>query len=137
MSVTYYKMNQILDNEFGSTSYTPASTLYLGLSTTTCTVSGTGYTEPTGGSYARVAIVNNKSSFSTAASGSLTNSTTLTFAESTASWGTITYVIITDSPTTSAGNVLYYEALTTAKTVQTATTVLFAAGAITISMSNT
>jgi hypothetical protein len=128
-------MNQILDSEFGNTAYTVPSTLYLGLSTTTVSISGTGYTEPVAGAYARVAIVNNKSNFTVAASGSLTNNTSITFTESTASWGTITYVFIADALT--SGNVLYFEALPTAKTVQTATTVLFSVGAITISMSNT
>jgi hypothetical protein len=137
MSVTYYKMNQILDSEFGNTAYTVPSTLYIGLSTTTVSISGTGYTEPTGGAYARVAVVNNKSNFTVSSNGSLTNNTTITFPESTAAWGTITYVIIADSVTVGGGNVLYFEALSTAKTIQTATTVLFAVGAMTIYMSNT
>jgi hypothetical protein len=136
MSVTYYKMNQLLDSEFGSTAYSVNSTLYVGLSTTAVSNSGTGYTEPTAGAYARVAVVNNKSNFTVASTGSLSNNTSITFPESTAAWGTITYVFLADSGTTSAGNVLYFEALSTAKTIQTATTVLFAPNAITISMSN-
>ena len=134
MAITNYTSNKILDYNFGSTSYTVPATIYIGLSTTALSFAGTGYTEPSGGNYSRVAVANNKVNFSTAANGTLNNQTQITFPESSASWGTITYVFISDSPT--GGNVLYYEALTTPRVVATNTTLLFSAGAMTIAMLN-
>lgn len=135
MSITSTKSNEILDYEFGNTGYTVDGTLYVGLSTTPIAFAGTGATEPSGGSYARVPVVNNKTNWSTAASGILSNNTAITFPESTASWGTITHVFIADAA--SAGNILYYEALTSSRAVSSATTVLFAAGGVQIKMNNT
>jgi len=126
--------NKILDKNFGATDYTPPATLYVGLSTTTIGIAGTGATEPSGGAYARVAITNNKTNFGTASNGALTNSNAITFTESTASWGTITYVFIADALT--GGNIWFFEALPAPKTVQTATTVLFSASSLTLSMTN-
>ena len=132
--ITYHSANKILDLNFGATSYTPPSTLYVGLSTTTINIDGTGATEPSGGAYARVAVTNTKSNFTSASNAVLTNSNAITFAESTASWGTITYVFLADALT--GGNIWFYEALPVPKTVQTATTVLFSAGSLTLSMTN-
>jgi len=132
--ITYYSANRILDRNFGGTAYTPIATMYFGLSTTTLNIDGTGATEPSGGAYARVALVNDKTNWGTAASGSLTNSTAVTFVESTASWGTITYCFIADAST--AGNIWFFDVLTPSRAVASATTVLFAIGAITVSMNN-
>lgn len=134
MSITYYQANRILDRNFGSTSFTVAATLYFGLSTTTIGNDGTGATEPSSGAYARVAVTNNKTNFGNAASGALTNAAAIQFPESTASWGTITYVFISDAST--AGNMMYFEALSPSRAVAINTTVIFAIGAITITMSN-
>jgi hypothetical protein len=134
MSVTYTLANKILDFNLGATAYSALSTLYLGLSTTTISIDGTGATEPSGGAYARVAIINNKTNFSTATLGVLSNATAIQFTESTASWGVITYVFLADALT--SGNIYLYEALSTPKTVQSATTVLFSVGALSFSMIN-
>jgi len=132
MTTTYYQANRILDRNFGATSFTIPSTLYFGLSTTAISADGTGATEPSTGSYARASAANNKTTWGNAASGSLTNLISISFPESTASWGTITYVFISDAA--SAGNMLYYAVLSPSRTVQTSTTVLFAASAITVTM---
>lgn len=134
MSITYTQANKILDLNFGNTTYTVASPLYFGLSTTPINNDGTGATEPSGGAYARVAVTNSKSYFSVASSGVLSNSGTITFAESTASWGTITYVFIADALT--SGNILYFDALTTSRAVPANTTVYFGSGNVSISMTN-
>jgi hypothetical protein len=81
-------------------------------------------------------IVNNKTNWGTASAASLSNSTAITFPESTASWGTITYVFLAASATVGAADIWYFEALSVPKTVQTSTTVQFAIGAITVSMTN-
>ena len=134
MSITYYSGNRILDKGFGSTNYTPPTTMYFGLSTTPIAIDGTGATEPSGGSYARVALVNDKTNWGTASNASLTNLASVTFPESTASWGTITHVFIADAST--AGNIWWYEALSPSRQVKISTTVQFAIGAITAQMTN-
>lgn len=135
MSVTYTSANKLLDYNFGLTAYSVPTTYYFGLSTTTINIDGTGATEPATGAYARVAFTNNKTNWGVAALGVLTNAVAVTFAESTASWGTITYVFMADALT--SGNIWWFDALSPARTVASATTVLFAVGAITVQMNNT
>ncbi len=134
MAVSYYSSNRVLDYNFGGTSYSVPSTLYFALSTTTIDISGSGLTEPSGGGYARVAFLNNKTNWGVSANGVLTNLTAVTFAESTASWGTITYVAMCDALT--GGNILWYDALSPARTVASLTTVLFAIGSVSIQFNN-
>lgn len=135
--ITYFSSNRVLDLNFGATSYSVPSTYYFGLSTTTINIDGTGSSEPSSGSYARIGLANNTSNWANASSASKANLTAVTFVESTASWGTITYVLMADSITTGGGNIWWFDVLTPSRTVATATTVLFAIGAITVSMSNT
>ena len=134
MSISIYAANKILDRGFGTTAWTPPATFYFGLSTTAPSSDGTNVTEPSGGSYARIGVTNNKTNFAVASAAALDNLTAITFVESSGSWGTITYVVIYDALT--SGNLLYYDALSPSKTIQTATTVLFAIGSVTISMTN-
>lgn len=135
MSGTYYSFNRILDRNFGGTAYSPPATMYFGLSTTAIQIDGTGATEPSGGAYARVGVTNDKTTWGTASNGSLVNLIPVQFVESTASWGTITHVFIADA--LSGGNIWFFDALTPSRSVQSATTVLFSASAITVTMNNT
>lgn len=86
----------IADSQFGggATTWAPA-TWFLGISTTTPAGDGTGFTEPSGGAYARVSITNNATNFPAAVtvSGITTkqNGIKFTFPNPTASWGLITY----------------------------------------------
>jgi hypothetical protein len=131
-----YFENKMLGLLIGQTAFTVPATLYVGLWTTTLSDTSTGATagEPAGGSYARVAVTNNTTNFPTPSSGSTSNGTTITFPTASASWGTITHVGITDSPTTGAGNLLIYASLTTSPTVNTSDTVIFAASALTLTL---
>lgn len=124
MAITIYQANRLNNYLFGATSFTPNGTYYIGLSTTAINADGTGVIEPTGGGYQRVAVTNNKTNFTDSTGGIVQNKVQFEFPESTTAWGTITHVFISDGPTT--GNVLYYDALTTPRTVQTATILLFA-----------
>jgi len=137
MSITYYTSGSVLNEIFGSVPFSAPSNYYLGLSTTTISSSGSNVTEPIGGkSYARVIIPNNKTYFSYAASGSLLNSTDITFPTSSAAWGTVTDVFLTDTSASGTGTVWFYEALSSPRVVQDLTTVSFSASAITFSMTN-
>lgn len=134
MAITTYQANRLNNYLFGSTSFTPNGTYYIGLSTTAINANGTGVTEPTGGGYKRVAVTNNKTNFTDSTGGIVQNKAQFEFPESTTAWGTITHVFISDGPTTGGGNVLYYDALTTPRTVQTATILLFAINSMKIQL---
>jgi hypothetical protein len=141
MSVTNYAINKMLDYDFGSVSYTPPGTYYMGLSTTTSAassiaISGSLMTEPSSGSYARIAISNDKTSFSVASTGSLVSIVDMTFAESSGSWGTITNVGLWDNATTGSGNLWFFQQLPTSKVIQANTIVTFSASSIYFSITN-
>lgn len=124
-----YLENKILDHVLGTAAYT-APTPYLALFTSDPGETGNLSGEVSGGGYARVAI---SGKMSAASGGTSSNSSALTFPTATADWGTITHAAIVDSGTVGAGNVLYYMALTTTKTILNGDTAQFAAGALSIS----
>ena len=126
MPATTYLNNLELNYSLGQTSYTPATTLYIALSTTSPNINGTGVTEPSGGAYARVAVANNKTNWSTSTVSTLSNNNNIEFPESTANWGTITNVCVYDAAT--GGNLLYFSALTASRIVQVETSLLFVTG---------
>lgn len=135
--ITSYSANRVVDYNFGGTAYSGGlpATYYVGLSTSTINFDGTGATEPTGiGSYARVAFTNNKTNFGTSSNGILTNAVAVNFAESSASWGTVTHVGLWDALT--AGNIWWFDALSPSRAVASLTTVIFSAGAITVTFNN-
>lgn len=82
----------VADSQFGggATTWAPA-TWYAGLSTTVPNDDGTGFTEPSGGSYARVPKTNNASNFpaATTVAGVTTkkNGTKITWPDPTGTWG--------------------------------------------------
>lgn len=86
----------IADSQFGgsATSWAPA-TWYCGLSTTPPSDDGTGFTEPVGGAYARVAVANNATNFPAAQTVSgettKTNGTKITFPNPTGNWGAVAH----------------------------------------------
>jgi len=123
--------NKLLDHVLTSTSYSsPNATLYLALFTSDGglenNTSGS-QTEISGGSYVRKAIA-----FSTASGGSSSNNATVTFDAATANWGTISHVAVMDA--SSAGNVLFWGAVTTSKTIESGDTFQVSSGNLTISL---
>lgn len=133
MSSTNFAKNKILDYAFGNISYTPPANLYMGLSTTSISSSGSNASEPVGASYARVAIPNNKTGFTYASSGCLVNAGSIVFSQSSGSWGTIVDVGFWDAVT--SGSIWYYSTLGTPMIIQNLTIVSFSASQITISES--
>jgi len=133
MSFSDYLELKILELITGKTVYTAGDTLpqtWVGLSTADPLDTGSGLAEPVGGAYARVATT--ATDWATAAAGSISNATILTFAAATASWGTITHFAIFDALT--AGNLLGSGILTVSKTVGNGDTVSFAVGQLTITL---
>jgi len=131
MSVVITNGRNLLSYLFEGTGYSLPATYYIGLATASPTSAGLFTNEVAVGSYARVAVPNNSANWTV--SGTLSqaiNDNAVTFVESTASWGTITYVFIADSLT--GGTMLYYGALSTTRAVPIATTVYFPAGGLTL-----
>lgn len=82
-----------------------------------------------GTAYARQAVT-----FAAAANGSSATNATVTFPTATANFGTITHVAVVDGNTAGAGNVLFYGAVTTSKTIETGDTFQISSGNLTISL---
>lgn len=133
-----YLENKLLDHtlKYGTAPYVGASTLYLALFNNTSTNTAanleagtlTDETSTAGGSlYARQTVT-----FASASSGSSATNATVTFPAAGANWGTITHVAVMDAST--AGNVLFWGAVTTSKTIETGDTFQVTSGNLTISL---
>ena len=112
-------MNLVAGNVFRSKEE-PAipAKYYLGLSTTAPDLDGQNVTEPsTDAGYARVELT----ALSEPTDGLVTNQQAVNFEESTNNWGTVTHFVIFDAAEANTGNLLMYGALTTPRTVETAT----------------
>jgi hypothetical protein len=143
-SMTDYLENKLADHLFRTTTYSQPTNLYVGLLTGACSDSSAG-TEVTGGSYARV--VNNPGNanwkgthasttgVSSGTGGTISNAVALTFPAPTANWGSITHFAIYDA--SSAGNMLFCNALTVSKTVNNGDAApSFAIDALTVQIDN-
>jgi hypothetical protein len=99
----------VLDLTLGAVAYTPPGTVDVALSTSAFDTAATGAAcdEVTGGSYARVTVTNNLTSWPAAAGSNpavKANGVALTFPTATADWGTVLAVYLIDPGT---GAVLY------------------------------
>lgn len=141
-AMSNYLENKLIDEIFRGQAFTVPTTLYIGLLTAAPTDAGGG-TEVTGGAYARASIASSlanwagtQSTGSTTASsgtgGTTSNNTTINFPTPTATWGTVTHFGIYDA--TTAGNLLFWGALTTAKTVNIGDIVQFPAASLSFTL---
>lgn len=128
--VSDYTENKIVDHIFRATAWTAPTTLCVALLTAAPTDASTGATiaEASYTNYARgqlnPSVSNWKSTngatsgASSGTSGATTNASTITFGTAAGSGPTVvTHFAALDSCTAGAGNVLYYGALTTSKTI--------------------
>lgn len=126
--------NMILDLFFSKAANTSVpATIYVGLSSTTPTNTGTNVTEPSTGSYARVGLTNNATNFPAAAARAKSNGTVVNFATATADWvagADLTHFVLYDAIT--AGNFVAWGALDTPQPVLNGTQASFAVGALDI-----
>jgi hypothetical protein len=108
--LTDYEAQNLLNYVVGKTAMPATPTVSVALFTAVGTDAGTGFTEVTGGSYARVTTAGGTWN---AASGShpslISNSTAITFPTATASWGTVVAFGLYDAA--SAGNLLAWDYL--------------------------
>jgi hypothetical protein len=130
-----YLENKVLDHVLTATSYTPPATRFLGLFRNTSgqaaanLEAGTLTDEVTtsGSAYVRKAVT-----FAAASGGTSATNATVTFDAATANWGTVTHVAVMDAAT--SGNVLFWGAVTTPKTIETGDTFQVSSGNLTISL---
>lgn len=144
-ALTDYAENRIIDWLLRGQTFTPPATVHVGLLTAAPTDSSAG-TEVSGGGYARVAVASSlanwagtQSSGSTTASsgtsGTTSNNNAITFPAPTANWGSVTHFAVYDAA--SAGNMLFFAALGTPKTINNGDAApSFAAAALTFQIDN-
>lgn len=126
-------LNMVAGNVFKvKTSPALPTSYWLGLSTGTPVVAGTGAKEPVGNAYHRVQL--NTTNLGTPNNGVVKNKAEITFPESTGSWGVITHYVIYGQETD--GDLLMFGQLTQSRTVETGTTLRIKANELTLSALN-
>ena len=135
--------NKVLNHVLGACTYTPPSTVYIGLHTGASALTDAGNVSSevcaVSTSYSRVAVDNSTSGkWTVATDGTKCNSSTLVFPAATADWtttatgGWVTHAGIYDCATAGAGNLLFWSKLAVPKPVTCGDTLKIAAGAIVI-----
>ena len=119
-----YLENEILDHILRNAAYTPASTVYIGLSTGSFGDDNSG-TELSGSGYARQSIA-----FDAASGGATDNTSAVDFPTATGSWGSVSHYGLFDA--SSSGNLLIHGAFSAAKTVASGDILRIAAGELDI-----
>lgn len=126
---SHYQANDLLNELLRNQTIAPAANYYYALSTTAPNPDGTNVTEPSGGAYARVTKTRG-GPFAAAGAGSpsaIANANEeILWPLATASWGTISHWAIYDAAT--SGNMLFYGALDSSKSVVGGTQPGFALG---------
>jgi hypothetical protein len=122
----------LLNQLFGNVAYSIPSPYYFALFTSAPNDTGGGTEVNTSGTgYTRVSVTNNTTNFPTISPPTAkSNGTAVNFPISTAAWGSVVAFGIYDAA--SAGNLLFWGDLTTARSVLTGDTPRFAAGALVI-----
>lgn len=131
MTTTYF-LNRIMGNVF-KTETSPAlpEKVYLGLSTSAPDIDGSGVTEPlVSAGYERVEL----NSLSKPSNGVIINESAISFPESSASWGTVTHFALYDAPVN--GNLLMFNVLSQARSVESATIVMVKTGSLKLTLAN-
>lgn len=131
-SLSDYAEQKIIDHLLGVTSYTQLTNLYVALAASNVTDADTGATfdeVPNANNYARV----NFNDWTAAASRSLSNNSIIQFNQATGgNWGTVTDIVVLDSATHGAGNIIAYDAMPSSQTINEDDQPSFAAGAVVI-----
>lgn len=124
-----YLENKVLDHFLGTASTSAPATVYLALFTTDPTDAGSGTEVSTSGTnYSRQSIA-----FSSASSGTTSNSADVEFSQATGSgFGTVTHFGIFDAST--SGNLLFHGALTASKTIAAGDVFKVASGNLSITV---
>ena len=116
-----YLEEKVLNHLLKGTTYAPPSTLHVGLfkgAAGSNLEANIKTNEVSGGSYARMPVTWGTGGF-VGAGYNIANSADIVWPTATADWGVINFVAVLDSSTVGGGNVLFYSALPTGKTVAT------------------
>ena len=131
-----YLENKILDHVLTATAFTqPSRFLALFNNTSGNAIANleagtlTDEVSTSATAYARQAVT-----FAAASGGSSATNATVTFPAATATFGTVTHIAVMDSDVEGSGNVLFYGAVTTSKTIDTGDTFQVTSGNLTISL---
>ena len=126
-----YLEDALINHILRNTAYaSPGTNVWISLYTTNPDEDDSG-TEVSGGSYAREQL-SGTGDWDAPSNGATANTADLTFTQATASWGEVTHVAIHDA--SSAGNLLFYGALSVSKTVDNGDTFKFNAGDLDVSL---
>lgn len=131
-AISDYLEAQVINHIFRATAiFAAPANVYIALHTADPTDAGTG-AEVSGGAYARVAVSTTGGWTAPTAAGLTDNVAAIVFPTATAAWGTVTHVAIRDAAT--AGNLLFYGALTASKVVGSGDVFQFAIGALDVTL---
>ena len=124
--------NELLDHVLDNAAYTSPTNVYLALFTADTGLETNAPTAeaqtPGVDGYSRVTL-----SFATAAGGSSATDAAATVGPcANANWGTITHIAVMDAAT--GGNVLFYGAVTTSKTIEVGDTFQISSGNLTVTL---
>jgi hypothetical protein len=108
-AISTYLANKLLDATLKNTSYSSPAKVYLALYTSNPGADNSG-SEVSGSNYSRTEIA-----FGSASNGATTNSANTVTAIASGSWGAVTHFGIFDAAT--SGNLLFFGALTTSRTI--------------------
>jgi hypothetical protein len=131
-SASLYLENKLLDFLLGGGSYTPPSTVYVGLWNQALSdpSSGASPGEVSAAEYARVAVPNNATNWPASSSGTKANALAVVFPTAASEWGTVTTVAILDAAT--SGHVLFYATPAPVVSVSKYDTLIFKPGEISL-----
>lgn len=138
VGLSTYCAHKILDFLFRNQAFTPPAT-YIGLVTANPVDASTGasITEVSGNNYARKLVdhvAGTSPTWAAAVNNLVDNVHTITFATPSGSWGLVTGMVVIDSITAGAGNILFYEDTVTDQTPDNGDTVQIAAGAFDVTI---
>lgn len=131
MSASDVVESAVLRALFGRTPLSPPPIYYMGLSSTEINEDGTGKTEPTDPSYARVPFANEENSF-THSAGQVQNGTIIQFPTASDTWNA-NYWFMSDH-LTNAGTIHFKGSINPSQTVTVNQQLRFPVGGLTITM---
>ena len=135
-----YLEDELIKHVFRTGSFTKPTVLALALLTTNAIDAdtgqfsiGTGVEVTNAGAYARQARnpLDANWTATSGGDGQTDNAAAITYTQATASWGTVAATALVDSATFDAGNMLFYSAVGTSRTIDSGDTAEYAAGSIT------
>lgn len=131
MNISNYLADALLNEVFRNTAFAAPATVYVALYTSDPTRADTGV-EVTGGAYARQSVAYD-APVDVTSKRTIDNTADIVFPIAAADWGTITHVGIRDALT--VGNLLYFGALNSSRSILTGDRMRCLAGELDLSLS--